>query len=274
MKRSESKSSINKEKRGGRSASRMRRSESKTSVAGGGGGGDRESRVKSFFPRSLCTTNFLNRIEHVATDQNRGNVASQKIDDIARHRAMVVASGQNQKWGNAPSQKYASVPNQRRAVVNERKGEDDRHREREENAVPVAIAIRAAQRWVIFFELHLLKLFSHQADLSSSRDRGGSKMDLRDVDRKNGRRKMNRQKDLDPEQEFSALWYEKPNEKLHFAQRHHQTVGVTHTYAAYTHALRQYLLYSTRKYKYIYSSFDKKAQSSMCYDQPVQLNGT
>ena len=44
MKRSESKSSLSREKRGGRSSSRMRRSESKTSVAGGGG--DRESRVR------------------------------------------------------------------------------------------------------------------------------------------------------------------------------------------------------------------------------------
>ena len=70
---------------------------------------------------------------------------------------MVVASGQNRKWGNAPSLKYASVPNQRRAVVNERKGDDDRHREREENAVPVAIAIRAAQRWVSFFRAWFAK---------------------------------------------------------------------------------------------------------------------
>ena len=99
----------------------------------------KKSRSELDFSLETLASRFFNRIEHDATDQNHGNVANQKIDGTARPRAMVVVSD--------PSQKYASVPNRRRAVVaaSERKG-DDRHREREENEVPVAIVIRAAQR--------------------------------------------------------------------------------------------------------------------------------
>jgi len=160
IKRSESKSSVNKEKRAGRSTSRMRRSESKTSVAAAGENRESRDRKRSDRSKSRQRAESKDRRHRSPSRDGRKERSESKVRDRSESKAR----GERKERRRSPSKA--------------RKRSPSRNRDKS----------------------------GSKADLSSSRDRDrGSKIDLRDVDRKNGRRKMNRQKDIDPEQEFSEL---------------------------------------------------------------------